>query len=185
MDGEQGSLRDANHRIVEMVCTANRGRSVIAAALLQRALAARGIDGIDVRSGGMCVYELGFVGKPANENAQLVATRHGLDISGHRAAPITMERLALASLVLTSEVWQRDVLRHMARSYIGDDAPERVLTLRELDPTADGNLDLADVYGQGPQAVEHFLHEAERCIAAGLASDVFDAMPSNPGAPRG
>jgi protein-tyrosine-phosphatase len=79
------------------VCTGNICRSPLAAALLQRALGQRGIDGIDVSSAGTGAWD----GAPVSEGAYLVGLERGLDLSAHRARLLTRELVEAADLVLT------------------------------------------------------------------------------------
>ena len=80
-----------------LVCTGNIGRSPLAAALLQRALAQRGIDGLDVASAGTGAWD----GAPVSEGAYLVGLERGLDLSAHRARLLTRELVEEADLILT------------------------------------------------------------------------------------
>ena len=78
-----------------LVCTGNICRSPLAAALLDRALAQRGIDGIEVGSAGTGAWD----GAP--EGAYLVGLERGLDLSAHRARLLTRELVEDADLILT------------------------------------------------------------------------------------
>src|SRR3989442_8878821 len=80
-----------------LVCTGNICRSPLAAALLTRALAERGFEGIDVSSAGTGAWD----GAPASEGAYLVGLERGLDLSGHRARLLTRELVEAADLILT------------------------------------------------------------------------------------
>ena len=80
-----------------LVCTGNICRSPLAAALLQRALAQRGIDGLEVASAGTGAWD----GAPVSEGAYLVGLERGLDLSAHRARLLTRELVEEADLVLT------------------------------------------------------------------------------------
>jgi len=79
------------------VCTGNICRSPLAAALLQRALAQRGIDGLEVASAGTGAWD----GAPVSEGAYLVGLERGLDLSAHRARLLTRELVDQADLILT------------------------------------------------------------------------------------
>jgi len=80
-----------------LVCTGNICRSPLAAALLDRALAQRGIDGIEVGSAGTGAWD----GAPVSEGAYLVGLERGLDLSAHRARLLTRELVEDADLILT------------------------------------------------------------------------------------
>jgi len=88
---------DAITKRILLVCTGNICRSPLAAALLERALAERGIEGITVSSAGTGAWD----GAPASEGAYLVGLERGLDLSGHRAQLLTRELVDAADLVLT------------------------------------------------------------------------------------
>src|SRR3989442_10239545 len=80
-----------------LVCTGNICRSPLAAALLQRALAQRGINDLDVSSAGTGAWD----GAPVSEGAYLVGLERGLDLSAHRARLLTRELVDAADLILT------------------------------------------------------------------------------------
>lgn len=80
-----------------LVCTGNICRSPLAAALLERALSGRGIEGLHVSSAGTGAWE----GAPVSEGAYLVGLERGLDLSGHRARLLTRELVDEADLILT------------------------------------------------------------------------------------
>jgi protein-tyrosine-phosphatase len=91
-------VTEATHpKQILLVCTGNICRSPLAAALLQRALAERGIEGIGVCSAGTGAWD----GAPVSEGAYLVGLERGLDLSGHRARLLTRELVEAADLVLT------------------------------------------------------------------------------------
>src|SRR5438067_12160437 len=79
-----------------LVCTGNICRSPLAAALLDRALAQRGIDGIEVGSAGTGAWD----GAPVSEGAYLVGLERGLDLSAHRTRLLTRELVEAAELLL-------------------------------------------------------------------------------------
>ena len=80
-----------------LVCTGNICRSPLAAALLKRALAERGCEGVEVTSAGTGAWD----GAPGSEGAYLVGLERGLDLSGHRARLLTRELVDGADLILT------------------------------------------------------------------------------------
>jgi protein-tyrosine-phosphatase len=81
---------------VLFVCTGNICRSPMAAAITRRLLDQRGVQGVDVASAGTAAWD----GAPASEGAYLVTLEHGLDVSAHRARPLTTDLVAGADLVL-------------------------------------------------------------------------------------
>ncbi len=84
-------------KTVLLVCTGNICRSPLAAALMQRALGERGVEGIEVGSAGTGAWD----GAPVSEGAYLVGLERGLDLSGHRARLLTRELIEQADLILT------------------------------------------------------------------------------------
>jgi protein-tyrosine-phosphatase len=80
---------------VLVVCTGNVCRSPMAAAILRRLLAGRGVEGVDVLSAGTAPWD----GAPASEGSYLVSLEHGLDLSGHRARQLTTDLVDDADLV--------------------------------------------------------------------------------------
>lgn len=81
---------------VLVVCTGNVCRSPMAAAILRRRLAERGAAGIEVSSAGTAPWD----GAPASEGSYLISLEHGLDLSDHRARPLTTDLVDGADLVL-------------------------------------------------------------------------------------
>lgn len=89
MDPSNGSLR------ILAVCSHNRTRSVIVAALLASMLDDRVVE---VRSSGF-----GPTGLPATEAAIAAMARRGIDVSAHRSAATTEALVRRAHLILTAE----------------------------------------------------------------------------------
>jgi len=79
-----------------LVCSGNTCRSPMAEALLRRALAESGPEGIAVASAGTGA----LTGSPASEGAYLVALEAGLDLSGHRARLLSRDLVDGADLIL-------------------------------------------------------------------------------------
>jgi protein-tyrosine-phosphatase len=86
-----------------LVCTGNICRSPMAEGFLKAALSEKGIRGVEVASAG--TYAL--VGNPAELQALEVMRPFGVDLSEHRARPLSMEliRWADAILVMSPQHW--------------------------------------------------------------------------------
>jgi protein-tyrosine phosphatase len=148
---------------VLIVCTANRGRSPIAEAILRRMLAEQGLgDRVSVESAGLCTYELDLAGQPANPLSVAVAGKHGLDLSRHVVRPVTRSLVEASDLVIVMETWQSKVLRTVYRG-----PSPTIVMLRDLSGV-NNDSDTPDIAGSPPEAIEQYIVEAERCLSAGL-----------------
>lgn len=170
-----GGASDGGGSRVLIVCTANRGRSPIAAAILRRMLAERGLaERVTVQSAGLCAYELDLAGLPANPASAAVAAKHGLDLSGHIVRPVSRSLVEQSHIVIVMETWQAAVLRAVFR-----DKAMMIYTLRELaGPTQDA--DTPDIVGKPAEAIEEYYVEAERCLSAGLRAGPLARIASAP-----
>jgi len=68
----------------------------MAVAILRRLLEERGVAGVEVASAGTAAWD----GAPASEGSYLISLENGLDLSSHRARPITTDIVAGADLIL-------------------------------------------------------------------------------------
>lgn len=119
------------------VCTGNTCRSPMAEALLKRALAERGVQGIKVSSAGIAAE----ADSPASEGTKSVL-HSGEDLSAHRARQVDAAMLAAASLILTMTASHKEILQARFPSFT-----DKVFTLGEY-ARGDG-ADIADPYGGG------------------------------------
>ena len=90
---------------IAFVCTRNRFRSPLAAAIFQRELALRNVPGEwTVESAGSWVYDL----LPATPEAFAEAAKRGLDISSHTAQSIEALDLDSIDFLLVMEQGQKE-----------------------------------------------------------------------------
>lgn len=119
-----------------LVCTGNICRSPLAAALLERSLATRGLTGITVSSAGTGAWD----GAPASEGAYLVGLERGLDLSGHRARLLSRELVEASDLIFTM------ARHHRARvDELGGDG--RVFVLGEYAGREGDDAEVSDPFG--------------------------------------
>jgi len=78
------------------VCTGNTCRSPLAEAIARREAIDRGLSDIEVASAGTSAWE----GAAASDGALLVAMERSLDLSGHRAQPLTRELVQQHDVIL-------------------------------------------------------------------------------------
>jgi protein-tyrosine phosphatase len=89
------------------VCTANRFRSPLAAAIFQRSLEERGIaESWQVGSAGTWTIP----GKPVIPAASVAARKLGLDLSTHRSAEVSGSLLSKYDLILVMQAGQKEAL---------------------------------------------------------------------------
>jgi len=143
----EAEMRDATARTVLFVCSANRCRSPLAAALATRLLARRtGVDEWDLLAAGFRVESAGtgcLHGAPATPEAEAVASARGLDLSTHRARPLTHTVLEQADDIF--------VMTRAQQASIAEFVPEARDRVHTLDRKG---RDIPDPFGHGPEAYE-------------------------------
>lgn len=145
---------------VLLVCTGNTCRSPLAAALLRRQAAARGLS-LEVWSAGTGALP----GAAATPEAVQVAGEAGLSLAGHRATALTEGMVRAADLVLTMTRAQRRQVVDLAPA-----AADKVLTIKEFafrDAKEWG--DVADPLGGGLEAYRESLADLARAVEAVVA----------------
>jgi protein-tyrosine-phosphatase len=131
----------------------------MASALLQHALAAQPepLRSIKVISAGVSAHP----GEPVSENSVIALKKVGLDISRHRAQPLTQRMLDEAALVLCMTEAHRSMIQVQAQP-----PPENLFLFREFMPASALDREIPDPYG-GPLKV----YEAAR-------DEMVEAIPS-------
>lgn len=94
---------------VLFVCTANRFRSPLAAAIFRQALEkAGGTEAWEVESAGTwTIHSL-----PALPEVLLIARKYGVDLSGHRSKTVSQALLACFDLILVMASGHKEALQH-------------------------------------------------------------------------
>jgi len=144
--------------LIVAVCTANICRSPMAAALLQHALAAQPepLRSLRVISAGVAARP----GELVSENSVFALKKVGIDLSGHRAQPLTQRMLDEASVVLCMTESHRSMIQVQA-----EPVPRNLWLFRQFLP-GEVDREIGDPYG-GPIAV----YEAAR-------DEMVEAVPA-------
>ena len=133
---------------VLFVCTGNTCRSPLAEALMRRLVAERHVEGITAGSAGTGAW----AGAPASEGSYLVALEDGVDLSAHRARPLTPELAASADVILTMSRSHRQHLSDLGygdRTFLLGEYAGRSGSAAEIDDPYGGSLsDYRDTYAQ-------------------------------------
>ena len=135
-----------------VVCTGNICRSPMAEGLFADYARRRGRS-VQVKSASV----LGLSGKPAHKHAVAVMEEIGLDISGHRAQPVTTELMAWADYVLGMEINHSATLRERYPP-----CDDKILLL----PTFGGLVELADPLGGWRRRFRKSREDIQRCSMA-------------------
>ncbi len=149
-----------------LVCTGNICRSPLAAALMERAFAERGVEGIEVSSAGTGAWD----GAPASEGAYLVGLEQELDLSGHRARLLTRDLVEQSSIILTMARHHRarvDELGGEGRVFVLGEYAGRSGEAAEVSDPFGGDLDVyrdtcAELATLVAGAVDRIVAEADR-----------------------
>ncbi|HXF73528.1 MAG TPA: low molecular weight protein arginine phosphatase [Actinomycetota bacterium] len=125
-----------------VVCTGNICRSPMAAGFLRRALERRfGAAAPEVRSAGTVVR----AGEPASVGAVFAAAELGVDLSAHRAVPLTPGLVRGADVILAMAAEHREAVARLV-----PDAEGATFTLKELVRRLEA---LPAAEGLGPEAL--------------------------------
>jgi protein-tyrosine-phosphatase len=153
------------------VCTANICRSPMAAALLQHALAAQPepLRSVRVISAGVAAR----TGEAVSENSVIALKKVGLDISGHRAQPLTQQLLDEALAVICMTESHRAMIQVQA-----EPVPKNLFLFRQFMPD-DAEKEIGDPYGGPLKVYESARDEMVEAIPA-LVEHLKTLVPAAP-----
>lgn len=145
-------------RSVLFVCTGNSCRSVMAQALMKKALDRMGKSGIEVRSAGVRAMS----GFPPTQETIEIMRREGVDVSGSYSSPVTDELIKKSDLILVMEHSHKlDIVRRVP------DAKNKTFLLKEYKNSGNISADdavVADPIGMPMDFYEECLGEIKAHI---------------------
>ena len=145
------TLENSMPERILFVCTGNTCRSPMAQVIAQDFLASQGLPAVSVRSAGVAA----FPGTRASGKASVVASRAGLDLSGHRSEQLDEELVAWAEVVIVMEAHHIDQVLYLGGG-------EKVVTLKKdvLDPFGCDEI----VYSEVFNVLCSLIQETLRCL---------------------
>lgn len=141
---------------IVVVCTANICRSPMAEGLLAHALAGQGepLNQLKVVSAGVSARP----GERVSENSVIALRKVGIDISNHRARPLTQRLLDEALVVLVMTDSHRAMIELQASP-----VPKRLHLFREFLP-GNGPIEIADPFGGSLKCYEQSRDEIVEAV---------------------
>jgi protein-tyrosine phosphatase len=127
----------------------------MAEGLLRKLLQERPLPDVDVHSAGF----IAVPGNPATHLAVLVAKEHGVDLSRHRAKPLTSPLIREADLILVMEPAHRWELLRRHREFAS-----KVFLLRHFARSGDHHRAIADPYGLDIKPYRLCFEEIRECV---------------------
>ena len=145
---------------INVVCSGNICRSPMAEIVLRGAMADAGLGGaVVVDSSGTGGWH---IGSGADDRALRALTGVGLDGAAHRVRQFDARWFDELDLVLCADAGH---LRDIRRPAAGRDVDTEIRLLREFDPQAGDDLDLADPYYGEQSDFEECLAQIRRASA--------------------
>jgi protein-tyrosine phosphatase len=122
---------------------------------LRKLLEDRPMLEVQVRSAGF----IALPGNTATHLAMVVAKEHGVDLSQHRAQPLTSSLIQDADLILVMEPEHRRELLHYRA-----EAATKVFLVRHFASSGDRDRAIADPYGMDMEAYRLCFQEIRECV---------------------
>ena len=123
------------------VCTGNSCRSAMAEAIARKLIIERGLSDVEAVSAGTSAWE----GAPASDGALLVGMERGLDLSQHRASPLSRDAVRDADLVLAMgphHLERIEALGGTGKAYLLTDYASRGASSKAVKDPIGGELDV-------------------------------------------
>ena len=123
------------------VCTGNSCRSAMAEAIARKLIIERGLSDVEAMSAGTSAWE----GAPASDGALLVGMERGLDLSQHRASPLSRDAVRDADLVLAMgphHLERIEALGGSGKAYLLTDYASRGASSKAVNDPIGGELDV-------------------------------------------
>lgn len=151
---------------VLFVCTGNTCRSPLAEAIARKLGAERGLEKVSFSSAGTDALS----GAPASDGSMLVGVERGLDMSSHRARPLTPELVAESELILGMSD------QHVETAIeLGGEG--KTFLLDDFATSGKSSLGVPDPFGQHLTAYRSSADDIERQVALAVERIVSRGLP--------